>query len=168
MLSKLTFGEHATEDARKFMREGAHPSVHDIAFVDAATVSVRSGTLEHVIDAHSIVPPSSCHWLSCLAISPDGRRIAVADRDGMAYSWDMDTPKSVLVKMLLLRTRPSPSPADGFAQAAGHTGLRMEPRVTIADEAFSWADSGRANCILFRLVDSGHIDIASYALKFLT
>ena len=113
MLSKLTFGEHATEDARKFMREGAHPSVHDI-------------------------------------------------------SWDMDTPKSVLVKMLLLRTRPSPSPADGFAQAAGHTGLRMEPRVTIADEAFSWADSGRANCILFRLVDSGHIDIASYALKFLT
>ena len=130
--------------------------------------SVRSGTLEHVIDAHSIVPPSSCHWLSCLAISPDGRRIAVADRDGMAYSWDMDTPESVLVKMLLLRTRPSPSPADGFAQAAGHTGLRMEPRVTIADEAFSWADSGRANCILFRLVDSGHIDIASYALKFLT
>ena len=130
--------------------------------------SVRSGTLEHVIDAHSIVPPSSCHWLSCLAISPDGRRIAVADRDGFAYSWDMVTPKSVLVKMLLLRTRPSPSPVDGFARAAGHTGLRMEPRVTIADEAFAWADSGRANCILFRLVDSGHVDIASYALKFLT
>ena len=38
MLSKLTFGEHATENARKFMRDGAHPSVHDIAFVDAATV----------------------------------------------------------------------------------------------------------------------------------
>ena len=123
MLSKLTFGEHATENARKFMRDGAHPSVHDIAFVD---------------------------------------------RDGFAYSWDMVTPKSVLVKMLLLRTRPSPSPVDGFARAAGHTGLRMEPRVTIADEAFAWADSGRANCILFRLVDSGHVDIASYALKFLT
>ena len=125
-------------------------------------------TLEHVIDAHSIIAPSLCHWLSCLAISPDGRRIAVADRDGFAYSWDMVTPKSVLVKILLLRTRPSPSPVDGFARAAGHPGLRMEPRVTIADEAFAWADSGRANCILFRLVDSGHVDIASYALKFLT
>ena len=44
----------------------------------------------------------------------------------------------------------------------------LEESVTIADEAFAWADSGRANCILFRLVDSGHIDIASYALKFLT
>ena len=105
MLSKLTFGEHATENARKFMRDGAHPSV--------------------------------------------------------------DTPKSVLVKILLLRTRPSSSPADGFARAAGRA-LRVEPRVTIADEAFSWADSGRANCTLFRLVDSGHVDIASYALKFLT
>ena len=114
--------------------------------------SVRSGALEHVIDAHSIIAPSSCHWLSCLAISPDGRRIAVADRDGMAYSWDMDTPKSVLVKILLLRV----------ASPRG-----KEPRVTIADEAFNWADSGRANCILFRLVDSGHVDIASYALKFL-
>ena len=78
MLSKLTFGEHATENARKFMRDGAHPSVHDMA-------------------------------------SPRGK----------------------------------------------------EPRVTIADEAFNWADSGRANCILFRLVDSDHVDIASYALKFL-
>ena len=93
------------------------------------------------------------HWLSCLAISPDGRRIAVADRDGMAYSWDMDTPKSVLVKVLLLRV----------ASPRGE-----KPRVTIADEAFAWADSGRANCILFRLVDSGHVDIASYVLKFLT
>ena len=129
--------------------------------------SVRSGALEHVIDAHSIIAPGSSHWLSCLAISPDGRRIAVADRDGFAYSWDMDTPKSVLVKILLLRTRPSSSPADGFARAAGRA-LRVEPRVTIADEAFAWADSGRANCILFRLIDSGHVDIASYTLRFLT
>jgi len=151
MLSKLTFGEHATENARKFMRDGAHPTSGSGAAV--TLYSVRSGTLEHVIDAHSIIAPSLCHWLSCLAISPDGRRIAVADRDGMAYSWDMDTPKSVLVKMLLLRV----------ASPRG-----KEPRVTIADEAFAWADSGRANCILFRLVDSGHIDIASYALKFLT
>ena len=88
-----------------------------------------------------------------VAISPDGRRIAVADRDGFAYSWDMDTPKSVLVKILLLRVA---SPR------------REKPRVTITDDAFAWADSGRANCILFRLVDSGHIDIASYVLKFLS
>ena len=182
MLSKLTFGEHATEHARKFMREGAHPSVHDIAFVDAATVvtagmdgkcrvwDARTGREWEFTHVAGMWDADGTPIMSVTVAPRRGivAQIAVADRDGMAYSWDMDTPKSVLVKMLLLRTRPSPSPADGFARAAGHTGLRMEPRVAIADEAFDWADSDRANCIFFRLVDSGHVDIASYALKFLT
>ena len=117
MLSKLTFGEHATENARKFMRDGAHPSVHDIAFVDAATV-------------------------------------VTAGMDCKCRVWNARTGREW-----------------EFTHVAGmwcSNERGKEPRVTIADEAFAWADSGRANCILFRLVDSGHVDIASYALKFLT
>ena len=129
MLSKLTFGEHATENARKFMRDGAHPSVHDIAFVDAATV-------------------------------------VTAGMDGKCRVWDARTGREWEFTHVAGMWDADGTPINGFARAAGQA-LRVEPRVTIADEAFTWADSGRANCILFRLVDSGHVDIASYALKFL-
>ena len=74
------------------MRDGAHPTSGSGAAV--TLYSVRSGTLEHVIDAHSIIAPSLCHWLSCLAISPDAERVRYA-LDGVLLMAEVGTRRSL-------------------------------------------------------------------------
>ena len=89
----------------------------------------------------------------------------------------MDTPRSLLVKLLLLRVAPPlrktrrVTRIDEYVPLQGTRKTRrygeyvdegpVEPRVVVADAARS------APRLLCRLADTGHVDIASYALKFL-
>ena len=83
----------------------------------------------------------------CLAVSPDGRRVAVGRVDGLALTWDLEYPlRTFFSRMLLLR-------------AATKEGAK--PRVTATDAAST------GYLVLFRLVDEGKTDVAAYALKFI-
>lgn len=103
--------------------------------------AVASGALERTIDPGS-GGPHSLLFVTCLAISTNGRRLAVGRGDARALAYTLDTPASVVVEALLRR-------------AAGAS------RVSLAD------DAPRGLAALFRLVDDGKAAVAAYSASFL-
>jgi WD40 repeat protein len=137
-----------------------------------AIISVHSGAVTRYFRA-----PVLWDHFGTLALSPDGRRLAVTDRHANVQTFALDTPRSLLVKLLLLRVAPPlrttrrVTRIDEYVPLQGARKVRrygeyvdegpVEPRVVVADAARS------APRLLCRLADTGHVDTASYALKFL-
>jgi WD40 repeat protein len=101
--------------------------------------SVKSCKVERIIDLGSA---SAMNLPSCLAISPNGRRLAIGRQNGVAFSLSIETPKSTLTTFLLYRAASS-------------------SRATVSD------DAPRACHLLAQLVDRGLVAAAAHAIDFL-
>jgi WD40 repeat protein len=101
--------------------------------------SVKSHQVEKVIDLGSAFHKNlPC----CLAISPNGRKLAIGRMNGIAFSLPIETPKSTLTTFLLYRAASS-------------------SRATVSD------DAPRACHLLAQLVDRGLVAAAAHAVDFL-
>ena len=101
--------------------------------------SVKSYKVERIIDLGSAFHKNlPC----CLAISPNGRRLAIGRMNGVAFSLPIETPKSTLTTFLLYRAASS-------------------SRATVSD------DAPRACHLLAQLVDRGLVAAAAHAVDFL-
>ena len=100
--------------------------------------SVKSHQVERTIELGSALRGNLA---TCMAISPNGRRLAIGRR-GLALSWEIETPKSTLTTFLLYRAASS-------------------SRATVSD------DAPRACHLLAQLVDRGLVAAAAHAIGFI-
>ena len=101
--------------------------------------SVKSCKVERIIEMGNAF---RLNLPCCLAISPNGRRLAIGRQSGIAFSLSIETPKSTLTTFLLYRAASS-------------------SRATVSD------DAPRACHLLAQLVDRGLVAAAAHAVDFL-
>ena len=106
--------------------------------------SVKSHQVERIIDLGDALRKNCPQWGGPhrIAISPNGRRLAIGRQNGVAFSLPIETPKSTLTTFLLYRAASS-------------------SRATVSD------DAPRACHLLAQLVDRGLVAAAAHAIGFL-